>query len=396
MTSRERLLVWAGGAAALLLVAFVGYAFAWTPLQDAQERTQQADEKRKKTEQEVADAVRANGRILKKDPRLSLWKELSLPPADPAAQKQGRSPAEQKERHLSVVQTDYKLYLNDLLSRSGFAGKTIRVAVKAPDKRGSPTASASRTKEVPLFERLAFAVSAQGPQDAVYKALRDFHKTTVLHQVRDFSVSVAKPRESRKKADPDLLDFSMTVEALIMRGGESRSTVMTPKALPKQPLVLAAPGRDYLLLKKRSLFTGLMDPPPPPRDKKKEEKKKDPPKPTGPSDRERLEVLEYVKLTMLSWNPDRKRWEATLYDQAQGKADEIKIDSKFRRRFQIENEREKVILDADLISISLDEGMIFQADNKKVYRARCGDFLDAVWKKPLTDSELRKLGLKKG
>jgi hypothetical protein len=50
-----------------------------------------------------------------------------------------------------------------------------------------------------------------------------------------------------------------------------------------------------------------------------------------------------------------------------------------------------VVLEGKVVWID-EEQLIFTAEGKH-YRAQLGDFLDAVWKSPLTASEVKKLGL---
>lgn len=389
MTNRQKVLVTVAASAVVLAVLFVGYVFVYSPLVDAWDRRVQADEELKKAQADLSEENRQGKAIVKLSPRLEQWKKLSLPPRDPSLKKPGMSAADQKALHLSQMKTEYERYLSGLLRDSGMKAETIKIVERSPDKKFLPPPPKAKGA-TPTYHPLAFGVSATGPQAAVYRALRDFHKTNLLHQVRSLTVAVPNAK-GREKPDPKTLDLSMVVEALIVEGADDRAGIW-PKTLAKSPRVLAEPDRDYNLLSKRSLFTGLASPPPPPR----EVVKRPPPPPPPPSrpkvnERERMETLEWVKVTMLAWNPQRLRWEATLYDQAQGKGDEIKVDTRLYKTFTIYSEKENAILEAKVMKID-EEQLIFQAEGK-YYRARLGDFLHTVWKEPLTSSEVRKLGL---
>lgn len=390
MTNRQKLLVTVAASAVVLGVLFVGYAFVYSPLVDAWDRRSQVDDELKKVQDDLKDQNGQAKTIVKLSPRLEQWAKLSLPPRDPSLRKEGVSAEDQKNRHLSQLKTEYERYLSGLLRESGMKAETIKIVERAADKKFLPPPPKAKGA-APQYHSLAFGVSATGPQAAVYRALRDFHKTNLLHQVRGLTVAVPNAK-GREKPDPKTLELSMVVEALIVQGAEDRTGIW-PKTLAKSPRVLAEPDRDYNLLSKRSLFTGLASPPPPPPVRTVRPTPPPPPAPSRPkiNEKERLETLEWVKVTMLAWSPTRQRWEATLYDQAQGKGDEIKVDMRLYKTFTIYSENENAILQARVVKID-EEQMIFQAEGK-YFRARLGDFLHTVWKEPLPTSEVRKLGL---
>ena len=165
---------------------------------------------------------------------------------------------------------------------------------------------------------------------------------------------------------------------------------MMPTRLAFTPRMLAEPGRDYSVLSKRSLFTGLAEPPKPPVEVKVKGRRSHEAEEPKISEKLRLETLEFVKVTMLAYNPQRLRWEATLYDQAQGKSNEIRLDTRLYKTFTIYAGEDTVILEGKVVWID-EEQLIFTAEGK-YFPAQLGDFLDAVWKSPV--GEAQKLGLK--
>ncbi len=400
MTGRERFLMYVGLGAAGLLVLFVGYAFVWAPLDEAWSEKRKAEEELANLQNDYNAQVKKNDHVTKLNPRLVLAQKLSLPRSDPVIDgKQYMPVADRKAVHLANLRSAYDAYLHELLRKAGFRQETIEIKVRQAPKAGGGPVGMGKKQEAPPFERLVFGVSAKGPQEAVYRALRDFHSENLLHVVKDFSVSVAKP-EGRKEPDPSSLVFSATVEAMRMEAGEKR-TALKPTQLPYPPKVLSEAKRDYLVLKNHSLFTGMKDPPPepkPPVKEKPREKPKEKPKDPGPSEKERLEVLQYVKVTMLAYNQGKGRWEATLYDQAQGQGEEIKVDLRLYKTFQIADENEKSMLDGKVHYIDAEQMIFEAAKNGKVefFRARVGDFMDEVWKSPMSATEAKKLGFKKG
>jgi hypothetical protein len=273
-----------------------------------------------------------------------------------------------------------------VMRRSGMKAETIKVEEKPDFKVGAPPPAAKGVP--PLYTRMTFDVRATGPQEAAYRAIREFQATNLLHEIRGLTLSVAATK-GKEKPDPKVLDLDMLVEALVVTGAEERTGVM-PRQLAFTPRILAEPSRDYTVLSKRSLFTGLAEPPKPkevvkvaPKTVEKEEPKV--------NERLRLETLECVKLTMLAYNPNRSRWEATLYDQAQGESNEIRLDMRLFKTFTIYAGEDTPILEGKVVWID-EEQLIFTAEGK-YFRAQLGDFLDAVWKAPLTASEVKALGL---
>jgi hypothetical protein len=393
MNSRERFLMILSLAGTALGILFVGYSLIWSPLTELAEQKSKADEQLDKLSSELARVEKTNKQILKQHPRLEQWSKLSLPPRDPTQKKTATSSEDQKKVHFSKMETEYERLISDLLRRNGMTASSVKVNKAQPDGRvGAPPAPPKG--QPPLYERLAFRVTASGPQEAVYKSLREIQDMKILHEVRSMRIAVPQPK-GKEKPNPNYLELEMLLEALVVQGAESRSTVL-PTQLSSPPKLLAEAGRDYDLLNKRSLFTGLASPP---ADKPKElvkEKPKPPsPPPADPTPKvlesERLEVLQFVKLTMLAYNPNRARWEASLYDQAGGKGEEIKLDTRLYKSFILYNESNKPVLEAKVVWIDAEQ-MIFTAEGK-YFRVRVGDFLDTVWKSPLSATEVKKLGL---
>src|SRR5262249_17499819 len=150
----------------------------------------------------------------------------------------------------------------------------------------------------PLYERLTFGATATGPQEAVYRALKEFQGTNLLHEIRTLKVGVPSAK-GKEKADPKTLELDMTVEALVVNGAEERSGGR-PRVLRFPTPVLANPPRNYDVLSKRSLFTGLAEPAREvvqrgaPKKDPDEEDPEEEPKAARVSERERLEALEFV------------------------------------------------------------------------------------------------------
>lgn len=187
----------------------------------------------------------------------------------------------------------------------------------------------------------------------------------------------------------------MTVEALMVARGEERATLMPKEPLGYPPRVLVD-GRKYDVLAKRNMFTGIA-PEPEPREERPERTQTE----------DRADVLRFIKLTTIYYNPDRSRWEASIYDQAAGPRRveeededgnkivkviwERQLNTRILNKLEVQDRYRNTILDAKVVHID-EAQLIFQAD-KQFFRLRCGDSLHPAIDNPLPMSEVKELGL---
>jgi hypothetical protein len=371
MTRREKVLA----TTLLALMAVLGggvffHMFIYQPISEVREARDREQQELTEVQNKLAQEQRQIDEILRIDPRLSQWQKISLSPNDPELKKKpGISPEEKKQRHLRQLQVAYDRYLSELLSKHGLREPII--TPRQPDRRSSPVLKAKE----PVYERLAFGVSCKGKLDAVVAALKEFYTTPLLHQVRGLTLSLA-PTRGRTGAGPatpsGVLDLNMNVEALLVNGAEERTTLLPEKTFP--PRVLAEPARSYDLMAKRNMFTGIAPVV----------------RPVRKNVEDKNEVLRFVKLTMLSYNADRRRWEGTLYDQGKGGA-EIKVAERLYTDITINDKGQVPVLEAKVVKMD-DTQLIFQSEGK-YYRLRCGDFIYPAIRTPLKSSELMELGL---
>jgi len=146
MTQREKTL--AAGLVVLLGVA-VGGALLWflgvQPYFEAKERYQ-GEETLLAEKQRELDAERGQiESILKVDPRLREWREISLPPRDPKVKADPKTAEEQKKRHISQLQVDYEKHLHEMLQKKGFKSDSIAVQLGQTERQVVPRASNPRT-----------------------------------------------------------------------------------------------------------------------------------------------------------------------------------------------------------------------------------------------------------
>ena len=138
--------------------------------------------------------------------------------------------------------------------------------------------------------------------------------------------------------------------------------------------------RGYDLMAKLNMFTGYSLAPAIPS--------------SGPKITEdKREVLRFVKLTMLWYNADRRRWEATLYDQAKGGV-ETNLNTRILNELKVYGDGEDPLLDAKVVHID-EEQLIFKEEGK-FYRMRCGEFIYPAIREPLETKELKTLKLVPG
>jgi len=93
---------------------------------------------------------------------------------------------------------------------------------------------------------------------------------------------------------------------------------------------------------------------------------------------------------MIWFNPDRKRWEATVWDQNRG-PEEKKLNAGVLNTLKVYDRYEEVALEAKIVYID-ERQVIFLAD-KKYYRLRCGETVYPANREPLSESELKELGI---
>lgn len=392
MTRREQVLA----TTLLVLLAGMGslagfFFFVYQPMTSVQTQLDSAREQLAKKRGELSREEAQIKGVLRVNPRLSQWQKISLPPRDPEGKKPGVSPEEQKRNHLAKMQVDYERYLSSLMRSSGFRSDSIAISHAQPDTKTK--LNTPKGKE-PTYERLAFGVVGKGNKDAVVRMLAEFHKEPLLHQIRKLSVGVAASpggAGAGRRGGPGtegVLDVNMTVEALLVNGAEERAS-LKPAPLSYPPRVLAEPGRNYAQLAKRNMFTGVT------------------PRVEAKTTEDRADVLRFVKLTTLYYDPDRDRWEGTIYDQAAGprRLDEQdedgnpvkkviwekKLNTRLLSELKVPDKYGNTVLEAKVVHID-EKQLIFKAD-KSFFRLRCGDALFPAIDQPLGEDDVKELGL---
>jgi hypothetical protein len=356
MNQRERFLT--VGLLALIILgggAFLFHFLFWQPLDSLKSRIANVRRDLEAKEKERDTLEKERQRIVRIDPRLQDWRKFSLPEGG------GRTPDEVKRKILDV-QVDYEKFLSKLLRNNGFAPTSLTISPKAPDSKSSPTLPGRG----PIYTRLGFAVTGQAPFDAVVRALEEFHKTGLLHEVR--ILSLLRPETRRQGSREGDLEVKMDVEALLVSGAEKREDLLPDSTKTPKPQLLAT-GRKYEDLIARNIFLGRSA---------SSQLTEDP-----------QEVLSTVKLTTLS-NSGR-RWEAFLFEKDKGPKETRLRQTTGFNEFVIRDRYNNVVLKAKVVRLD-DREVLFQADGK-YYRLHLGEDLSTAMKTPLKDEEAKSLGL---
>jgi hypothetical protein len=369
MTQRERMLT----TGVLALVALAGAAFLFNlfflgPLAERGRaiETLRADVARK---QERVDQIRGQ------KAKLDQWRHASLP-------------GDTDQEEYASTRRRYTNYLHQLLQDANLATTSLRILPQKPDTKGVPLLPGKK----PIYTKLTFTVdAARGNLGAIVQMLDRFYHAGLLHQVK--KLSIQRPRTLTPDQQPDDLNVSLTVEALVVNGTEPRSTLnyvdrrgvvldtsLTvrggPSVLglalctiaapggPLAPTPLAQPARHYADLAARNPFY--------PSDDNKHELASD--------------ITQFVYLTDITTNAGRT--EASLYDRGGPSRTRLRASAGFDR-FRVLDSKGNPVLNGKVIRIEARD-VYFQVDGK-YYAIHLGQSLEEALRKPLSESKAKEL-----
>jgi hypothetical protein len=258
------------------------------------------------------------------------------------------------------------------LRNNGFIPASISVTPGQPDSKNSPV----NPGKGPFYTRLNFKINGQAKFSAIVSALKHFYEDSLLHEVQ--VLSITKPGTARQGAGPDDLDVVMEVQALLVKDAEARTDLKPTFADKIQPPPVHADGRQYDDILKKNFFTG--------RNVAEQALSEDP-----------KQVLGAVILTTVYWNG--RRWEANFYDQAKGPVIDQAEGEKWEQRvnadtlqdLKVEDRYKRVVLTAKVVKVD-DRLVVFQSKGK-YYKLTTGDYLYPAIEHPLSDREIKDLGL---
>jgi hypothetical protein len=366
MTARERVLA-IGSLLVIAVVAggFLFYQFLFVPLQNRDQTLQSVRAELEKKQERVREVMASR-------PKLDRWRALSLP-AD-----------------TDLARREYEKYLSELFRKSGFAAGSFSVVPKPTDSKTSP----SIPGKGPVYTKLTFTVMAHGSLGSLVDALEGFYRTGLLHQIKNLTIQ--RPLTAGEQQQEDL-DVNLTVEALCVAGGGNRPFLLpnldprlvaldaaaalrgAPAGLalaawaatpmgPEGPGLLAQPARDYAAVSAKDIFHGEPQP--------------------NQARGEDFVVTRFVHLTDIT--RDGRRAEAFLYDRASNRKTRLRAEPGFDA-FRVTNDEGETVVRGRVLRIN-ERDVVFSVDGK-AYALHVGQSLEDAMKKPLTDQDLRAMGV---
>lgn len=289
--------------ASLILIAAVtvgipglGYWFYLEPLWSIDSAMDGLNLELEKAAKESKDRDSVRKTILADHPRLEYWKQMSWPAAKDKLQ----------ERHANDLQSEYRQRLETIMAKSGL--KKALVELTRSTLVQPPTASKQGPNKA-LWQTTAFRVTGQGALKDVASALEGIQRIPILHRVA--TLDIKKPEADRKNPAKDLVDMSLTLEAIAVVGADKRET-LEPE-LKKMPVLLNPDRQHASILASNNPFVIPVPVPPAVRPTPPAVVETPPSRPS--EDRE--DYLTSVKLTALSSyeRGARTGWVAYFYDQ---------------------------------------------------------------------------------
>jgi hypothetical protein len=378
MNSRERTLL--GILFGILIVAGYVAAVYYFFLEDYLSARGQLSKDRAELDEKTkakTDAENDQKRMFERDPRLKDWRIYSAPDLEPV-KGGGKHTDEEIQRHLTKNQNEYLNLLQGLLQTHRFSG--VNIVPKKPDTKTLDAKAGPTSKDkTPILTRFPYTVEASGTYANIIDLLRDFYSKPLLHEVRTLTITKpATPREGGTPGQP-ALDLTMTVELLMVTGAEPRSKLL-PNISKSDMAQVLAKDRDYNAMLDKDLFNGrpVGRPLTPPTDQLPE--------------KEAEVTLQHVKLTMIVWNPDRDRWNATFYDQGAGPPEKL-VNLVIVPKLTIKSAN-KIAFEATLVYIDAKQ-LVLEDKSGNYYRMHVGDFIQDARERPLKDGDLKEFNLKK-
>jgi hypothetical protein len=367
MTTRERFL--ATGVLSLIVLAggfFMFNLFFLNPL----------DAKRKAIDAARADIAKKEDRVAQgraERARLDRWRMQSLP-------------ADSDTEQMSTTRRLYNTYLRDLLAENKLAATTMKIVPQKPDTHSSPMLPGKK----PMYTKLTFTVDgARGKLGSVIDLLDDFYHTGLLHEVK--KLSVTRPRTQTGQQADDL-DVSLTIEALVVNGAETRdylhqvdrrmvaldtasnlrggpfglglALVTAGPTGPLGPAPLAVPARNYGDVALKNVFFP------------KEEEQPD----------NQLDLSRYVYLTDITQND--RRTEAWLYNRAAGTHQRLRSSAGFNSFLVTDDKGEPLVKGTVVL---LKDRDVYVKVEDKYYVIHIGQSLEDALRNPLPESQVKEI-----
>src|SRR5438132_3689046 len=362
MNARERML--AIGVLVVVVLAGGGFLFHNLFLAPLEERKQSIVA----MQQDIQKKEDRIHQIQADLPRLDRWRRLSLPVDE------------------KLSKRAYGDYLSDLVRDAGFPPETTIQPPRQIDDKSAPAIN-----KTPVYKKLDYNIQAHASLAHLVAFLEQFYHTGLLHQIKKLTIQ----RPLTPGQQPTDLDINITVEALILDGGENRSTLLpgvSPKLQeldviaglrgaptgitlipwlggptgPLGPGTLARKTADYAAIGERNIFLG-----PTPPERKPDE----------------VAVAQFVRLNHITHND--KRWEAWLYNRYDNRWTRLRAESGFDY-FRILNDKGDTLVRGKVVAIEPRE-VIFKVDDN-FFSVHVDQTLEEAMKKPLTSEQRKAVG----
>lgn len=349
MNPRERIL--AGALVCIVLVGAVGFGVwkVFLPMLQAKDREIGEIEASLPIKENEIETLKAKKLMLED------WRRRSLPV--------------DAKNDAHAAWTQYDLYLDKLLTKSRFpvGGMVIK-----PKKLDDPTKTQGPRAKKPAFTRLTYNVDGQGSLASLVSFLEDFYNSALFHRIR--MLEITKPSTLRPGMRNDDLDIKMVIEAFIVDGVKPRDKLEPEGPKPDQ---LAQPKRNYSDILARNIFNGPSFGP-------------GEYQPTNP-----VEITRLHRLTTVFQNHWSGRVEAFFRDLAGA---DPAVETRLRATagfddFKIRDPRGDTVVSGKVVKIEVDDRSVVFKINDKYYRIHNGQSFDQAMRKPLTDSEVKKLNV---
>ncbi len=376
---KKRLLRIVGLAAALCVLAGLVWFFFVSPWLEYDARISDLNEKIFQVQRDITKKIKEKNELEK-------FRLISLP------------------TNIYVARREYERFLNDLLTESGFHVDYLHGSDVQVQNR-SQAARPGAKKETPVYQPVLFEVRGLASVKDLAVLLDRFHRTPLLHKIKTMSLESADAKA--KSARPDVLQVSLAVEALIVKGADARGQnvagvderlveldvlsvlrggpaglALVPWALgPSGPfaqrqLASLAARRDYSIIARNNVFVGERPP----------VKRPDPEEMEDPADMKQFTYLIGISINGI-------RAEAYLRNRYTNKYIRLRSSSIFNK-FTITDEfGERVVMEGKVRKIDARE--VYFEYRGEIYRLHVGENISqALSQQPLSDSEMAAAGLK--
>jgi hypothetical protein len=316
--------------------AFFFHRLYLVPLHDRQEEARAARDALAHQEERIQ-------KVDQQKSQLDEWRKESLP------------------SDIELGKRRYDEFLRDLMTKNGFKDYQVKENEISNLIYTVPQAD----KKAPPYTPLTFTVTGRADLSQVVKLLEQFYHTPLLHKIKDLKIK----RASGLKTTRDV-DIELKVEAIKVSDAEDRPDLFPGPSVAVHHL--AVPPRDYAAIAARNILYG---PPPPP---------------TRPDDGP--DPANSIKLMNITRT--EQGWEAWLHNYDDNKSWHLRPQDGYVI-FQIRYPKRGLLrLMGEVLRID-DQDIVFRAQDKH-YRIVLGQTLADALRKPLSDDQVKALGLTQG